>query len=107
MPNLVPRSAGLLAAFQGNQVAKQTTAIQEDAFLERVHASTQRDLAVLRAVDIGHTARVSMGEAAEVIDRLTSHVEANPLSARAVAKIAETATQGLDSNLRQFLDQGL
>ncbi len=106
MPNNLPvrRSSGFLPAFQGNQTAKQVAAIQEAAFIERAADAARRDIAVLKAADIGCVTRASMDEAADIVGRLSSY--ADPLAAHAASKIGETGINGLNGSLRQFIREG-
>jgi hypothetical protein len=106
-PNLpARRSSGFLAALQGSSTARQVAAIQEAAFIERAHDATLRDLAVLKATDIGHVTRASMAEAADIAGCLSAYAQADPLAARAVSKIGETGIRGLDGSLRNFIKEG-
>jgi hypothetical protein len=100
----VPRSN--LPVRQGNQTAKQVAAIQEAAFIERTHDAALRDLAVLRAADIGHVTRQSMAEAADIAECLSAYARASPLAAQAATKIGETGIRGLDGSLRNFIKEG-
>jgi len=102
----VRRSSGLLAALQGNQTAKQVAAIQEAAFIERANDAALRDLALLKAADIGHVTRQSMAEAADIAGCLSAYAQADPLAAQAVSKIGETGIRGLDGALRNFIKEG-
>jgi hypothetical protein len=100
------RGLGGLIQRRDRRVADAVAEIHAEMFVERAQDSADRDLAVLKAADIGHVTRQSMAEAADIAGCAAAYAEANPLAAKAVAQLGETGIRGLDRQLRRFAREG-
>jgi hypothetical protein len=87
-------------------VAEAVADIHAEMFIERARGGAERDLAVLKAADIGHVTRQSMAEAADTAACAAAYIEANPLATKSVIRLHETGVRGLDRHLRQFTREG-
>jgi hypothetical protein len=107
-PNLPARRTfgGLVQRSKDRQVASAVADIHADLLVERAGAAAERDLAILKASDIGVVTRASMAEAADIAGCAGAYAEANPLAAKAVAQLGETGIRGLDRQLRRFTREG-
>jgi hypothetical protein len=105
--NLPARSLfGSAVARQDRRTASEVGAIHAEMFVERARDAAQRDLAILKMSDIAHVGRHGMAEAADVANCVSAHIEANPISAKAVTQLAETTVRGLERELRRLTKEG-
>lgn len=97
---------GLAQRGRDRRVADAVADIHAEMFVERAQDSAERDLAVLKAADIGHVTRQSMAEAADIAACAAAYIDANPLAAKVVTQLGETGVRGLDRQLRRFTKEG-
>jgi ferritin-like protein len=100
------RSFGGLVRNKDRQVAEAVAEIHAEMFVERARDTAERDIALLRATDIGQVTRHSMAEAADIAACAAAYIDANPLAAKVVTQLGETGVRGLDRHLRQFTREG-
>jgi len=100
------RSLGGLVRSRDKRVGEAVADLHAEMFVARAQDAAERDLAVLRAADIGHVTRQSMAEAADIAGCAAAYAEANPLAAKAVAQLGDTGIRGLDRQLRRFTREG-
>jgi hypothetical protein len=99
------RFAGL-ARNQDRRLAGEVGDIHDEMFVERARDAAARDLAILKMSDVGHVTRHSMAEAADIAGCAGAYAEANPLAAKAVARLGETGVRGLERELRRLTKEG-
>lgn len=97
---------GLVQRNKDRRVADAVADIHAEMFVERAGDAAERDLAILKASDIGVVTRASMSEAADIAGCAGAYAEANPLAAKAVSQLGETGIRGLDRQLRRFTREG-
>jgi ethanolamine utilization protein EutP (predicted NTPase) len=106
-PNLPARRVfGGLVRSSDRRVASAVADIHAEMFVARAGDAAERDLAILKASDIGVVTRASMAEAADIASCAGAYAEANPRAAKAVAQLGETGVRGLDRRLRRFTREG-
>jgi len=93
-------------ARQDRRTAGAVSAIHAEMFVERAQDAAERDLAILKMSDIAHVGRHGIAEAADVVDCMTSKIESNPISAKAVTDMAETTIRGMERQLRRLTKEG-
>lgn len=105
--NLPVRSMfGNTLARQDRRTAEAVGAIHAEMFVERARDAAERDLAILKTSDIGHVGRHCIAEAADVVDCMTSRIERNPVSAKAITNLTETTIRGMERELRRLTKEG-
>jgi hypothetical protein len=112
MSNNLParRSFGGLVHSRDKQrdkaVVEAVADIHAEMFIERARDTAERDLALLRANDVGQVTRHAMAEAADIAACAAAYIDVNPLAAKVVTQLGETGVRGLDRHLRQFTREG-
>ena len=93
-------------ARQDRRTASAVSTIHAEMFVERAQDAAERDLAILKISDIAHVGRHGIAEVADVVDCMTSKIESNPISAKAVTNLAETTIRGMERELRRLTKEG-